>query len=1733
MDKRSYNYSYDDYTIGWMTILTVENTAAYLMFDEVHPRLDAIDNDDNFYTLGRIGRHNVVLMSPSRAGTEAASHAATNMARTFKKIRFVFLIGVGGGAPLAPVGEDSDKHDLMLGDVVVSFQENERDRGYGYVMQHDCGKHLGSGELEIRSYVRKPQAEIINAIRGWKMEHMRNSTNLERYLLESVEKAKKLKKREYKAYKFPGRENDKLYAAEDLSISSRPPNEHCQNRSLPLVTRLQREDNNPVVHYGLIASGNSVMGDGRKRDELRDKFGVMCFEMEAAGLMNEFPCLVLRGISDYSDNHKNDDWKPWASMTASAAAKDLLSVIQPRAVNMAKTIIEIIGSEVIPVVNEIRSGVEKGNCRSGEWLRDEESFQNWLEEDPLSRVLWVHGKHGVGKSVLCAMTIQHMINKHGESSVIYAFIHQSQQVPARCILLHLASQLLNTIQLPSDATEVPEYLKDFLEIDGFDIMMVKKFLVTLLTHRPDIPTTYIFIDGLDERDYFDSAQGTEGRSNKQENDFLISTLVRIATTATNPNSVRLWFSSQETVDIREIFENFGVNTIEVTTKKTLKDIKRYLNSARPETLRHIDYSETSSLALEDSIDSIFPEVTVPLSDMTFLWAHSVYQEIEEVRDGREIREIFNSVPRDINGRYEMIIDQIKRKPLQTASTRSPWPIWQIVLSMLVFAKRPLHLLELMEGVAILRNRTNHQQNIRSEDLPNRWDVLKSCMSFIYLLRDDQEAQCCDCQTEVNCLVVLSHGAVRKFLIERSDICGKYLNSGGLISSKIIGRCCVQHLLQPKFADFLYRVDDKSAGRLTTIERGFREIMSPDSLLFYAAKYWHEHFDTGHDREVLNGKKDSTPKKPAAEDLDTITKFLQSSNFLTCIQVQSLYVEGHFFQSYDSLTDLVDSVKRTLPNWVCRLSADNLGPTLSGIYCQLKKFLSEWGELLEVGPSIQAYGNGPMDRCLWQTLGEKNFLSQQSSRYSHMVLQKNGCSGLNAICGTKIERLPPGINGENFVSIALCMCVSRNVCEVSVDTLGIQGPDVAAEFNSEVSGTAKNKDSFRFTDEAKKALFNLDLSQSQSNIDYYGRWASGHFPIIPNYRCIPPPDTITVFEEESLIRVGSIFFNMPIIESSNGAIELEKAEGGICIDLWEDVRSRGRYSVASRRRTFIRKRLPLGSDRSESLFDSDREFDRNSSVSSGDESWRYEEALSSDRDAGQIAYLDSEEEESWLDRRNDLLDDDTLEDMYSMLSEAGYSDNEFESELGCDVADHLSISYTCTSDGFDSDEEYRTRNTIPNKFRTSDTPDYQELEGLPKNYFDKKLIAPIVFSNRRFRVQDCERKRYSCKERCDEMLHDNYYYCPACSSEISDESYTICYKCEERGRWCLNRDHQLYDMRHGKAVTVIANNHFTAHNRIAVFDKAASIPKLLFTFQQKPSQVLYDSYPAIHPSQPLIAWPLNGKEILLANFETRAWRKQDIEIEGKEAVPICVDVSFSSCGTLLRVAKVEGVKRIVQQSKNADTDEGVLDEAKQLSLNLHVVMIEVSPPKPIAVPPKPVCITSVNLGFCERYLIKTSPFTFTWSDDKLYVSVSSSRLRVYQVGILRSPNINTPTSTAEIGGGEPQDPDCGTQYNLGTVKTLKEIIFLPRSARNRKVQYLPPKKAGDPSTVIIGPQPNGSQPASIVLSLTEEDIGGWLSLKEKDLAGEVLLNPRLQRKGMYEEFDVTEDCDFVPISDDRW
>jgi nucleoside phosphorylase len=87
------------------------------------------------------------------------------------------------------------------------------------------------------------------------------------------------------------------------------------------IKRKPRKANGPVIYYGTIASASQLMQDSKKRCKAksanstlqRDLYNkdydgrILCFEMEAAGLMNSTPCLVIRGISDYADPHKRKD----------------------------------------------------------------------------------------------------------------------------------------------------------------------------------------------------------------------------------------------------------------------------------------------------------------------------------------------------------------------------------------------------------------------------------------------------------------------------------------------------------------------------------------------------------------------------------------------------------------------------------------------------------------------------------------------------------------------------------------------------------------------------------------------------------------------------------------------------------------------------------------------------------------------------------------------------------------------------------------------------------------------------------------------------------------------------------------------------------------------------------------------------------------------------------------------------------------------------------------------------------------------------------------------------------------------------------------------------------------------------------------------------------------------------------------------------------------------------------
>jgi nucleoside phosphorylase len=303
----------NDYTIACICPMGLEQAPLVALLDETHPILPT-SLDKNSYTLGRMGAHNIAIAAMPEIGNNSAASVATQLLNDFPAVRFALLVGIGGGVPDLDEGVD-----VRLGDVVVSKPEAR----CGGVVQFDRGKALADGRFERTGALQRPPDVLLGAVARLKARHQRVESEIPRYLQEMIERYPKMKEG---GYTYQGAENDQLFRAEFEHAGGKD----CRGCDPEeIVERESRRNLSPVVHYGTIGSSNAVIKDGRVRDMLRDELNVKCVEMEAAGLMESFPCLVIRGICDYADSHKNKRWQPYAAATAAAYAKELLSLIPP------------------------------------------------------------------------------------------------------------------------------------------------------------------------------------------------------------------------------------------------------------------------------------------------------------------------------------------------------------------------------------------------------------------------------------------------------------------------------------------------------------------------------------------------------------------------------------------------------------------------------------------------------------------------------------------------------------------------------------------------------------------------------------------------------------------------------------------------------------------------------------------------------------------------------------------------------------------------------------------------------------------------------------------------------------------------------------------------------------------------------------------------------------------------------------------------------------------------------------------------------------------------------------------------------------------------------------------------------------------------------------------------------------------------------------------------------------
>lgn len=511
-----------DYTVGWICAITTEYVAAQAFLDEKHDAPEYLaPNNKNDYTLGRIGKHNVVVavLPMGEYGTSSATRVAEDMMHSFPNIRIGLMVGIGGGAP-------SKKHDVRLGDIVVSIPSN----GQGGVLQYDFGKTIQNQFFSPTGFLDQPPTILRAAVNGLQAQYESEGHQLDAEVNKVLERKPRLQRK----YRRPDSNSDRLYQSHivhssDSSSSCHP---NCGDDINDVISRDPRskEDDDPMIHYGLIASANQLMKDAMIRDKLAMEKDVLCFEMEAAGLMNHFPCLVIRGICDYADSHKTKDWQGYAAMVAAAYSKNLLYRILPqqvenetRIVNALKPLFAAMAKATDHVaqttdrINQnmeydklpIARGAEFGSymdrheeeCLSGTRTELLEDITQWAESPQGKIIFWLNGMAGTGKSTISRTVAKSLKNKKLLGASFFFKRGEGDRGNAMKFFPTITEQLVRRLPdlIPGIRKVIHEdpRVSEKSPMDQFDRLILQPLLDLSLLGNP-FPPVVIIIDALDE-----------------------------------------------------------------------------------------------------------------------------------------------------------------------------------------------------------------------------------------------------------------------------------------------------------------------------------------------------------------------------------------------------------------------------------------------------------------------------------------------------------------------------------------------------------------------------------------------------------------------------------------------------------------------------------------------------------------------------------------------------------------------------------------------------------------------------------------------------------------------------------------------------------------------------------------------------------------------------------------------------------------------------------------------------------------------------------------------------------------------------------------------------------------------------------------------------------------------------------------------------------------------------------
>ncbi|KAJ5928365.1 hypothetical protein N7466_007321 [Penicillium verhagenii] len=744
----------EDYTVGWICGTSAEYTAGLVFLDEIHDPPQCLPpHDKNDYTLGKIKHHNVVITCCpfGENGTSSAATVAEGLVHSFPNVRIGLLVD-------------------------------------------------------------QPPSLLRSAAHGLKVDYEINGHQLSHRVQEVLEKKPRLRKK----YERPDPASDRLYHSHIIHPSQDSVTECasvCGSGPSHLVQRKPRpeETDSPTIHYGLIASANTLMANALTRDIFAAEKDVLCFEMEAAGLMNNFPCLVIRGVCDYADSHRNEDWQGYAAMVAAAYTKELLSRIVPRSLHEEKKVSEILyavkntqettrniqssvkeirqleddqeSQRLLDWLSPARPYVSQHTDGTGSWFLGSSQFQQWSRER--NQTLFCQGIPGAGKTTMTTIVIHHLYEKFRENlsvSIAYLFCNAGKQDDRqlenifgnilRQIIQYQPSQLLRLKKLHNHH-RLRQSRPSLNEI--FDII----YHILNSNER-----NFILVDALDE---FRHPPG-------EREAFLQKLFELQSRTGTN-----VFLTSRYSRDIESSFEDSL--RLEIRASKT--DLEKFLD----EKLRTFPEWITGHASLQAEIKSTIIRVNDGMFLLAKLWIDLLINKtsLREIRQGLAELEILHKIP--TSDRQLSLLGSAYKKTMQQIQDQAPEgrQLAMRALSWITCSRRDLKPSELQHALAIEGN----ECHLDEENVRNTLTIVRVCAGLLVI---DEESD----------VVRLSHYTTREYLEQTWQHWFPHAHIQ-------ITEACITYLSYEEHAD----------GSSLTYHR-FASKLRSYPLYCYAAEFWAYH-----------------------------------------------------------------------------------------------------------------------------------------------------------------------------------------------------------------------------------------------------------------------------------------------------------------------------------------------------------------------------------------------------------------------------------------------------------------------------------------------------------------------------------------------------------------------------------------------------------------------------------------------------------------------------------------------------------------------------------------------------------------------------------------------------------------------------------------------------------------------------------------------------------------------------